>query len=171
MVTCWCGTNREIYKSGDGMKYVTFGVMVALFVAGCGSTSNSGYSDSHPVQRTQPLQMDSFSFIDHGLNRTYITKTVFGENVDTTVKVTIESSGVRNTATGTTEVWAMLRNRTDHDLQVEGMTSFFADGGMPLDDRSAWKRVYIPANGTALYKESSISNQAQHFMVEFREGR
>jgi hypothetical protein len=146
-------------------------ILATVFVLGCGSTSNSSYSDSHPIQRTNALKMDSFSFIDHNLNRTYITKTIFGENVDSVVKVTIESSGVRNTATGTTEVWAMLRNRTDYDMQVEGMTSFYAEGGMPLDDRSSWKRVYIPANGTALYKESSVSNQAQHFMVEFREGR
>lgn len=152
-------------------RYLPLTLCGVLMLSGCGSTSSSGYSDTHPVQRTQPLQMNSFSFIDHGLNRTYITKSLFGEKSNTTVKVTIESSGVRNTPTGTIEVWAMLRNRTDHDLQIEGMTSFFDNGQAPLDDRSAWKRVYIPANGTALYKESSLSNLAQHFMVELREGR
>lgn len=154
-------------------RYSLFTLSAIVLLSGCGSTSNSVYSDEHPVQRTQQLQMNSFSFIDHSLNRTYITKSLFGtiENTDTTVKITIESSGVRNTPSGTIEVWAMLRNRTDYDLQVEGMASFYDNGQAPLDDRSAWKRVYIPANGTALYKESSISNLAQHFMVEFREGR
>lgn len=143
------------------------GLMVALL--GC---ANEPYTGHHPVQRTSNTEMNTFTFIDHNLNRTDVSKT-FGKvtNIKHTVKVTIESSGIKNTATGTIEVWAMLRNRTDYDLQIEGMASFYDSGKTPLDDRSSWKRIMIPANGTALYKESSLTPDAVHFLVELREGR
>ncbi|MEO3879435.1 hypothetical protein [Rheinheimera fenheensis] len=136
---------------------------------GCASTDK--YSGINPVQRTANTEMNSIVFVDHALNRTVITKSVMGERARTTVKVEVESSGIRQTPTGNTEVWAVLRNRTDYDLQVEGMTSFYDAGSAPLDDRSSWKRVYLPANSTALYKEVSVDQQAKYFVVELREGR
>lgn len=138
-------------------------------LSACASTDK--YIGIHPVQRTASTEMNSIVFVDHALNRTVITKSVLGERSRTTIKVDVESSGIRQTATGNTEVWAVLRNRTDYDLQVEGMTSFYDAGNAPLDDRSSWKRVYIPANSTALYKEVSVDQQAKYFVVELREGR
>lgn len=144
-------------------------VGAASLLPGCASTDK--YGGTHPVQRTASTEMNSIVFVDHGLNRTIITKSVMGERSRSTVKVEVESSGIRQTPTGNTEVWAVLRNRTDYDLQVEGMASFYDAGSAPLDDRSSWKRVYIPANSTALYKEVSVDQQAKYFVVELREGR
>jgi hypothetical protein len=141
-----------------------------LFLGACNTTQN-GYSGNHPVQRTSNTELNSIVFIDHALNRTDLTKTPLGTNAKTTVKVTIDRSGIRNTETGTIEVWSILRNRTDYDLQLEGKAMFFDAASAPIGDESMWRRVYVPANGTAVYRETSLSSQAANFILEFREGR
>ncbi|QYJ78937.1 DUF1425 domain-containing protein [Shewanella acanthi] len=145
-------------------------ISVSLFLAACNSTQN-GYSGNHPVQRTNDSELNTIVFIDHDLNRTDLNKTLFGTNVKTTVKVTIDRSGMSRTDTGNLEVWTVLRNRTDYDLQVEGKAIFFDASTKPLHDESNWRRVYIPANGTATYSETSLNSQAANFVVELREGR
>ena len=65
----------------------------------------------------------------------------------------------------------MIRNRTDYDLQIEGKALFFDANQAPLMDESMWRRVFVPANGTAIYKETSLNNRAEYFLVELREGR
>ena len=146
-----------------------------MLIAACASQdpqiNPNNYGGSHPVQRTMAMGMDTIVFIDHELNRTDIRKSFTGDQLIDTVKLTVESSGVRRSATGTLEVWAVLRNRTDYDLQAEGKTQFYDNGQAPLTDQSAWKRVYIPANGTSVYRESSLNQLAEHFIVEVREGR
>ncbi|RUO70980.1 hypothetical protein [Pseudidiomarina salinarum] len=145
-------------------------VALSAFLAGCNSTQD-GYAGAHPVQRTQTNEMNTIVFIDHALNRTDITRTPFGDRVRDTVKVTLDRSGMRNTETGQLEVWTTIRNRTDYDLQVEGKAMFFDADQAPLMDESMWRRVYVPANGTAVYREMSLNNRAQYFLVELREGR
>ncbi len=144
--------------------------LLALTVIACQTTTN-GYSGHNPVQRTQTNELNTIVFIDHNLNRTVLVSTPMGKKAKSTVKVTIDRSGFRTTETGTTEVWSVLRNRTDYDLQVEGKTLFFDKGQAPLDDESVWRRVYIPANGTAVYREMSLNDRAEYFLVELREGR
>lgn len=151
-----------------GQFFLIVGLTLALVA--CESTQN-GYSGAHPVQRTSNNELNSIVFIDHGLNRTDITKSPFGEKVRDTVKVTLDRSGVTNTATGQLEVWTVIRNRTDYDLQVEGKALFFDTNQAPLMDESMWRRVYVPANGTAIYKETSLNDRAEYFLVELREGR
>ena len=144
---------------------------LALTLAACGTTTQNGYTGANPVQRTTTNELNTIVFIDHNLNRTDITKTIFGEKVRNTVKVTLDRSGMSNTATGQLEVWTMIRNRTDYDLQIEGKALFFDANQVPLMDESMWRRVYVPANGTAIYKETSLNSQAEYFLVELREGR
>ena len=74
-------------------------------------------------------------------------------------------------STDTLEIWSVMKNHTDHDLQVEGRTMFFDRDEVPLDDQTAWKRMYIPANSFATYREYSISPEAAFYIVEIREGR
>lgn len=146
-------------------------LVASLVLAACTTTTQDGYRGSHPVQRTQTNELNTIVFIDHQLNRTDITNTFMGQDIVDTVKITLDRSGVSNTATGQLEVWTILRNRTDYDLQVEGKALFFDSNKAPLMDESMWRRVYVPANGTAVYRETSINNRAEYFLVELREGR
>lgn len=152
------------------MYKLSFIVLLALIIAGCQSTQD-GFAGSHPEQRTQELTMNSIWFIDHSLNRTEVTRGLRGPVARDTVKVTVERSGIRDSDAGNMEVWALLRNRTDYDLQVEGKASFFDAGQAPLSDETMWRRVFLPANGTAMYNEQSIHMDANYFLLELREGR
>lgn len=87
-------------------------------------------------------------------------------------KIAVESTGARRTPTGTLEVWALLRNRTDYPLQVEGRTNFFDADQAPTDLPTAWKRIYLPPRSIAKYSGASVGVQGiTYYMVELREGR
>lgn len=87
-------------------------------------------------------------------------------------KIAIESSGARRTATGTLEVYAVIRNRTDHPLQIEARTQFFDDLKVPAEGPTSWQRVYLDPQSVGAYRElSGRVDGIAHYYVEIREGR
>lgn len=87
-------------------------------------------------------------------------------------KIAVESTNSRRTATGTLEAWGVLRNRTDYPLQIEGRTTFFDQYQVPVEKETSWKRVILPPNGVAAYKEfSTQTNDVAFYYIEIREGR
>jgi hypothetical protein len=87
-------------------------------------------------------------------------------------KIAVESTNSRRTATGTLEVWAILRNRTDFPLQIEGRTQFFDEAKAPAEGPTAWKRLFLPPQSVATYREYSTKVEGIGFYyVEIREGR
>jgi hypothetical protein len=86
-------------------------------------------------------------------------------------KIAVESHNARRTPSGTIEVWAVLRNRTDFDQQVEGRVQFFDADRAPAEGPSAWQRVHLPANGVATYREFSTKIfDIPYYYVELKEG-
>ena len=77
--------------------------------------------------------------------------------------------GQRPTATGTTEVYVVLRNHTDYDYRIEARTQFFDQDGVPTDVKPTWQRSTIPANSIATYRELSTTTQPLQYRVEVRE--
>ena len=87
-------------------------------------------------------------------------------------KIAVESSGARRSPTGTLEAFAVLRNRTDYPLQIEGRVQFFDAQKFPADGPTAWQRVYLPPNSVAGYKELSTQvHGIGYYYIEIREGR
>lgn len=87
-------------------------------------------------------------------------------------KIAVEATNARRTPTNTVEAWAIFRNRTDFPLQLEARVSFFDETQAPLEGPSAWQRVFLPPNGSAEYRESSVdSTRVAHYRIEVREGR
>jgi hypothetical protein len=87
-------------------------------------------------------------------------------------KLAVESTGGRRTATGTLEVYAVLRNRTDHRLQIEGRAQFFDDVGVPVEGPTQWRRMFLDPNSINAFKElSTRTTDVAHFYVEIREAR
>ena len=145
------------------------GLLIAgagLVAVGCNDT-NVEYSGAE--ETVAPLEMNSIRYIDHKLNAHYIDK-MSGDKMHV-IRVTVQSKGMRSTPTGSLEVWAVLRNHTQLPMQLEGRAMFFDSDMVPTGQQSAWKRVYIPGNAIATYKESSISNLAANYVIELREGR
>jgi len=114
-------------------------------------------------------QFDQVIYIDHDLNRIELATLLSRERK--VVKVTTERFGAKKTETGMLRAWAVLKNRTDYALQVEGRVIFFDQDLLPIDDVTAWKRMYLPANGIGTYRDTSISFDAAHYMIELREAR
>lgn len=87
-------------------------------------------------------------------------------------KLAVESTDARRTATRTLEVWAVLRNRTDFPMQIEGRTHFFDDNKVPVERPTAWQRVYLPPQGVDSYWERSTrTDEVTYYYIELREGR
>jgi len=87
-------------------------------------------------------------------------------------KIAVESTDARRSPTGTLMVWAVLRNRTDQSLQVEGRTTFFDVAKVPAEKPSEWRRVMLPPQAIATYRESSTkSDEISFYYIEIREGR
>ena len=93
-------------------------------------------------------------------------------DVGITNKIMIQSASARRQPTGTVEVWTRLVNCTDFPLQIEGRTHFLDEGQAPVEDVSAWARVYLSPRSYGVYKESSIDvARVRYYYVEIREGR
>ena len=125
-------------------------------------------SDDAPYAR---IQMNTVAIVDDSL-QTVERKIFTGRKPVVTGKIAVEASNARRTPTGTLEVWATLRNRTDYDLQVEGRATFFDAQEVPVEGPTAWQRVYLSASSVGAYKEMStrISDVAYYY-IEIREGR
>jgi hypothetical protein len=87
-------------------------------------------------------------------------------------KIAVESTDSKRSGTGTLEVWAVLRNRTDHALQIEGRTTFFDAGKAPAEKPTAWQRVMLPPQAVATYRDFSTKvEEVNYYYIEIREGR
>jgi PBP1b-binding outer membrane lipoprotein LpoB len=107
------------------------------------------------------LQMNTVVIIDQEL-----------QVIDGPGKIAVENTGARRTATGTLEVWATIRNRTNHPLQIEGHTNFYDNNQAPVDLSTSWERIYLPALSTGSYKaKSTLIHGVTYYMIELREGR
>lgn len=146
-------------------RWIRLAVLAAFVsVAGCASQM----SQDEYKQRTKKLEYNTVVFTDYELNRNF-SEHLMGP--DEVIRITAEKHGIRPTPTGTSEVWAVLRNHTDHDYAVEARTRFFADGGMPVDADPVWKRVMVPANAVATYKEKSTTTEKLQYRVEVRQAK
>ena len=112
------------------------------------------------------LRMDSVVILDKSLQDWQ------GSQSRKRGKIAVERTGARRTETGTVEAWAILRNRTDHPLQIEGRVQFFDESQAPLEGPSAWQRVQLPPNSVETYRGNSTNvDRVKHYYIEIREGR
>ena len=87
-------------------------------------------------------------------------------------KVAVERTDAKRTDTGAVQAWALLRNRTDYPLQIEGRVQFFDESQAPIEGPSAWQRVFLPPNSVATYRENSTKTAGvKYYYIEIREGR
>ena len=145
------------------VKTLTAATMGLGLLVGCPSLP----SDSTDLtERTAPVTMNSVVFSDYNLKRTW-SGGLFGDGER--YRLSVVQHGQRATATGTTEVYAVLRNHTDYDYQVEARTQFFDQDGVPTDVKPTWQRTTVPANSLSTYRELSTTAQPLQYRVEVRE--
>lgn len=87
-------------------------------------------------------------------------------------KIAVEQSNARRSPTGTVEVWATFRNRTDYPLTLECRSQFFDRQEAPVEGPTAWQRVHLPQQSVATYKEFSTNvMDVGFYYIEVREAR
>lgn len=155
-------------------------LMLALS-GGCSSVENDegagpGVRVRDPRAPNAQNRLNSVVILDDSLERWETDKGffswLFGDDGVKRGKIAVEGTGARRTPTRSLEVWAQLRNRTDFPLQIEARTQFFDRDEAPIEGPSAWKRIYLPANSTAPYREVSLGvDNREFYIVEIREGR
>ena len=151
---------------GKNMLLMTLALLLAVSLAGCKTVAPTegaapGVKVNDPNAPYATIRMNTVNIIDKSLQ------------VGAAGKIAVEQTNARRTATNTLEVFAVLRNRTDYPLQVEGSTQFFDANQAPVEGPTAWQRVHLPPNGVATYKEMSLRNDSSiaYYYVEIREGR
>lgn len=163
------------------MRYFSYVLLsMSLFVfSGClvsktqeGATT--GERVTHKSGEAVGMVMNSVAVLDKSLQKWKI----YEETLDGSIhhasvgKVAVESNGAKRTETGTLKVWAVLRNRTDYNLQVQARVQFFDEYKVPVEGPSAWQRIILPANSVSAYKENSLGmNELKYYYIEVREGR
>ncbi len=136
----------------------------------------AGYDPQHPFvipssDGHTPSSMNVVRILDESLMRVAYRREITGDVQHSVRKIAIERMGVRPTATSTKEVWAMIRNETDYDLQLECRVSWFDQYQAPLEAPSGWQRIYLNANSIGTYTEMSIRTDVVYFIIDIREAR
>ena len=134
-----------------------------VYLVGCAPTVAS--SSVKVSERTAPLEFNTVVFTDYDLSRSWKKGTRDEGNI---YRLSVENHGQRPTETGTSEVFAVLRNHTDYDYQIEARTHFYDNYGVPVDARATWQRLTVPANSVAAYKTLSTGTQELKYRVEVR---
>lgn len=87
-------------------------------------------------------------------------------------KIAVEGTNARRSPTGTVEVWATFRNRTDFPLTIECRSQFFDRQEAPVEGPTAWQRVHLPQQSVGSYKEFSTNVlDVGYYYIEVRESR
>ncbi|MFH0965037.1 MAG: hypothetical protein V2A58_13640 [Planctomycetota bacterium] len=141
-------------------------VLFALLLAGCATTTiDEGPAPAVNVPAVPP-RLNTAVIVDKSLQNWA------GGEKDKYAKVAVEATNSRRTPTGTLEVWAELRNRTDYPLQVEARVQFFDADRSPVEGPSAWQRVFLPPRAVETYREFSTNvYDVNYYYIEIREGR
>ncbi|THB73613.1 MAG: hypothetical protein D6B25_14885 [Desulfobulbaceae bacterium] len=137
---------------------------------------NEQYYADHPFEIYEydgsvPSGMNVIRVLDKGLMKIVVVKDAVGKSRKATRAIAVERIGIRPTATGTKEVWAMIRNETDTDLQIEGRVSWFDQYQAPREGPGAWKRIILNANSVVTFTDMSTRPDSVYYMIDLREGR
>jgi hypothetical protein len=157
---------------------VAFWLLSCVFVAGCTNVTEGpapGVRVNDPRAPYATIRYNTVVFIDKSLGTWPVRKgEIFGWPIEHKGKrstIAVESQGWRKTETGTCEIWATFRNRTDYPLQLECRVQFFDLDKAPIEGPTAWQRVFLAPNSVASYKEKSTRLDVSYYYTEVREGR
>jgi len=88
-----------------------------------------------------------------------------------TNKVLVQATNAKRLEDGQVQVYTRMVNCTDYALQVEGRTHFLDETQAPVEQPTAWQRVYLPPHTIGTYQTTSTKQQAvDTYYIELREG-
>ena len=80
--------------------------------------------------------------------------------------VIVQQLSTASTPGGTVQVTARLANCTNAPLDVRARIAFLDHTMVPAEPVSAWRTVFLPVGGMAVYQESSFTSKAANYYIE-----
>jgi hypothetical protein len=164
-------------------KIVFIAVLVfnGLFLIGCPNPERVGPAPGtridHPSQPHAGIRYNGVAIIDKSLQDWSHPKNKFilwdtDESNKNYGLISVDSTNSRRTETGTLEAWAVLQNRTNSPLQIEGRITFFDKDKVSCEAPTAWQKVFLQPNSLEKYGDFSTKTQeVSYYYIEIREGR
>lgn len=171
--------DRSEFRTKDRRSYRRFPLLLLLgmTVSACDTGPKSlaarPFCDFNAVERERQKGVDGPALLPMvaGSMSVMPLNSVNVTDFRITSKVMVQEVTSRRTETGTAQVWTRMVNCTDFPLQVEGRTHFLDQGKAPVEQPSAWQRVYLSAKTIGTYSEKSTSTEdAAFYYIELREG-
>ncbi len=144
---------------------------LALSLAGCASTPSARPQallkcDYQALKKNAPVGGPALTSVAYGSVRDIPADAVLMSDRALYHSVIVQHLSTTATAGGTVQVTARLANCTGAPMDVRARVAFL-DGNMaPVEGVSAWRPVFLPAGGMAVYQESSLSQRAAHYYIE-----
>ncbi len=144
--------------------------LVALGIVCTSACSTAAPDITRPHQQTavatEKPRYNTVNIIDDALQTTQERR---NGSTHISTKLVVEGYGSTPTATGGREVWAVLRNLTDFQQNLEARVTWYDENERPVDGPSAWTRIFVTANGAETFRSLSVTPGATAFYVEIRE--
>lgn len=154
-------------------------LVTLLMLAGCAASIGEGPMPALQVNQSGNsggmIRMNSVAILDRDLQKWVVhqeNEISATNEAAKSGKIALESTGARRSQTGTIEAWALLRNRTNKPLHIEGRVQFFDKSQAPLEGPTAWQRIILPPNSISAYREfSTDALNVSFYYIEIREGQ
>jgi hypothetical protein len=139
-------------------------VALALLATACATNGHAPVCSQEPgiVSPDGDIQMNTVGIVDAGL----VSSGPFSGKG----RIAVSSTNARRTATGTLEARAHVRNCTAEPIQLEARALFFDEDKFPVEEPTAWTRIFLPTNSAVSYQALSANDRKVAFYyLELRE--
>ena len=145
--------------------------LIALSLAGCSTPNTRPQAllkcDYKALKKNAPVGGPALTSVAYGAVKDIPADAVLMSDSALFHSVMVQQLSTSNTAGGTVQVSARLANCTGEGMSVRARTAFLDQGMAPAEPVSAWRTVFLPAGGMAVYQESSFSaGKAAHYYIE-----
>lgn len=143
----------------------------ALLLAGC-ATEPAGRPqtllkcDYQALKRNAPVGGPALTSLAYGSVQDIPADAVLMSDAALFRSVIVQHLSTAPTPGGTVQVTARLANCTRGPLDVRARIAFLDADMAPVEPVSAWRTVFLPQGGMAVYQESSFSPRATHYYIE-----
>ena len=134
-------------------------VFVVAWTVGCAATRGEG-----------PTQGRSVSSFEQQMNTVYF----LGQdqaNEDDYSRVAVERTGASRTATGNLKCWAVLRNRTDYQQDLEYQVHFYDETQAPVEQQRSWTWVSLNPEEVKSIEAFSTRQGASCYVIQVKGAR
>ena len=146
--------------------------LLVLALAGCAATPNTRPQalltcDYKALKRNAPVGGPALTSVAYGAVKDIPADAVLMSDQGLFHSVMVQRLGTQPTPGGTVQVTARLANCTGAGFSVRARTAFLDQGMAPAEPVSAWRTVFLPPGGMAVYQESSFTaGKAAHYYIE-----